>query len=507
MGTASSRDDASPLVSQPEDPIGDRLEQHWSYAPCEVAARVTPSKGIEGDGRTRVLRVNRGLLAMTACARVRRHAVGSCLGWRRGLRSHPADLPPLLRINGLVTFGILAVDWTLVLFLTAPPERGGLGWDASSAARLLGVYLAASYVAPLVGGLLADRLLGPRRSLSVGVAAAAAAHVLLAVAPALPFGEVALAAALGLAALGFGLFRPTIIALTGGLYAERPADLDASQTLLWTAQNLGAFLAAALAGGIGALFGWQAAYLVAAASLAAALRWIAQLQRTSAAIKVGQVGARLRAGPVRNWLPIVAAFAGLTLLYNIGFQQLYGSLPLFIERQVDRQVFGFEVPTPWLLALEPLLIVAVAPLAATLWQQLARRGRDFSAGAKFALGFLVLAAAFAVLAMIDALNIDGTNGLLLVVVAIALIALSEIPLAPIGIALVTRLAPAAAMGMTLGGWYAVQAAASIGSGEVGAQLDRTGAATVFAGLAIAAAATASAVALARRRIAAAVETA
>lgn len=146
----------------------------------------------------------------------------------------------------------------------------------------------------------------------------------------------------------------------------------------------------------------------------------------------------------------MTAFA---VVFNANHLQLLGLVGLFMLQDVDRSVSGFEVPTLWITALNPVVILLLAPFAAMLWEGLARRGRNPSAPAKFAMALFLLAAGELVL-VLAAMQADGSTKAALVVVVVAVIVMSvaEIPLQPIGLSMVTSVTPPRLVGLMIGVW-------------------------------------------------------
>tara|TARA_R110002095_G_C4171076_1_gene231857 strand:- start:55 stop:900 length:846 start_codon:yes stop_codon:yes gene_type:complete len=157
------------------------------------------------------------------------------------------------------------------------------------------------------------------------------------------------------------------------------------------------------------------------------------------------------------------------------FEQAGSSLTLFTARVVDRNIFGFEVPTPVFQFLNAGFIVLFAPLIAWMWIALAKRRREPSTPVKFALGVFLAGLGF--YALVGGIGASGTG--LTAVYFIFLIywihTMGELMLSPVGLSAVTKLAPARAVGMTMGAWFLYSGLSNFLAGQIAS---RTGVETV-----------------------------
>ena len=131
----------------------------------------------------------------------------------------------------------------LILYMTAPVAAGGLAFDVRHAGSVYGTYTFSAWAAPILGGILADRLLGQYRSVLVGGSIIALGHFTLAL-HALPF----FYAGLALVAAGTGLLKPNVSTLVGSLYDAGDARRDAGFSIFYMGINTGAALGPLIAG-------------------------------------------------------------------------------------------------------------------------------------------------------------------------------------------------------------------------------------------------------------------
>jgi len=158
------------------------------------------------------------------------------------------------------------------------------------------------------------------------------------------------------------------------------------------------------------------------------------------------------------------------------FEQAGSSLTLFTDRLVDRTLLGFTVPSPVFQALNAMYIVIFAPLMAWLWIALAKRGLNPSAPVKFSLGVAMAGLGF--LSLVVGMNSSGSDGMTAVMFIFLIYwihTIGELMVSPVGLSAVTKLAPASAVGMTMGAWFLYSGLANYLAGVIG---EATGAETI-----------------------------
>ena len=176
----------------------------------------------------------------------------------RAFFGHPRGLGLLFVVEMWERFSFYGMRALLVLYLV-----NALQWPVGDAARLYGTYTGLVYLTPVIGGWIADRLIGTRRSLVIGGILIAMGHFALAFGPDVsavrPTGTAMLPfyAGLGLVILGTGFFKPNVSTMVGEIYPRGDDRRDAGFTIFYMGINLGAFLAPLIAGGLGQRVGWH----------------------------------------------------------------------------------------------------------------------------------------------------------------------------------------------------------------------------------------------------------
>ncbi len=451
----------------------------------------------------------------------------------RGFFGHPRGLATLFFTEMWERFSYYGIRPLLVLFMTAALASGGFGFQRESASAIVGIYAACVYLASLPGGWIADRWLGLQRSIWYGGVFIALGH--LSIALSTVFAHRAFFLGLIFIVMGTGLLKPNISAIVGDLYPEGGSRRDAGFSIFYMGINVGAFFAPLITGFLGERVGWHWGFGAAGIGMLIGLITF----RIRAGSTLGALGVAPTAGEdeqrrVRNTalallgvIAVVVALAmvgvihidapavakqmrnvmlGMALVYFLylfllagltgdekkrvaviivlfifatifwsAFEQAPTSLNLFARDFTDRNLFGWEVPTTWIQAVNSLFVILLAPVFAWLWVALGKRGHDLSSPAKFTVGLLFAAVAF--LLMVFAANrvISGGQAvrvsILWLTASYFLQTLGELSLSPVGLSSMTKLAPRKFVGQMMGVWFMAAALGNLIAGIVGGHVD------------------------------------
>ena len=290
------------------------------------------------------------------------------------------------------------------------PTAGSGSTDAEGTS-LYGTYTGSAWGAAILGGIVADRMIGQYRSVLYGGILIMLGHLSL-VFHALPF----FYAGLALIVIGTGLLKPSVSTLVGSLYPQGDPRRDAGFSIFYMGINSGAMLGPIIAGYIAQKIDWHLGFGCAAIGMALGLvqyvfdkRHLAPaLQRMEAektmqaGAPVAQVSAASSSGTVLGFAPAewsrIAAIVVLFLfasLFWAGYEAAGSSLALFADRNTDLHILGFEFPSSWFQVLQPFFVIVLAPIFAWLWIRLGTR--EPSVPVKFALGLLFMGLAFVIM--------------------------------------------------------------------------------------------------------------
>jgi len=373
---------------------------------------------------------------------------------------HPSGLATLFFTEMWERFSYYGMRAFLILYMTAPAAAGGLGFGDADATSLYGTYTGSVWGASILGGLLADRVLGQYRSVLVGGVIIMAGHFVLAFPPVVFFYT-----GLALLVIGTGMLKPSVSTLVGSLYEEGDARRDAGFSIFYMGINLGALLGPLVAGYIAQRIDWHMGFACAGVGMFfGLLQYVLGRKKLQSAFD--RIAARPRAATgaaaapasthhTSDWArisAIVVFFLFATLFWG-GYEQAGSTLNLFADRYTQLEMFGVSIPSSWFQSVQPIFLIAFAPLFAWLWLRMG--SREPSLSAKFALGLFFMGLSFLVLlpaaAMAQGQGIRVSPWWLILSYAIS--ELGEICLGPVGLSAVTKLAPARIVGLMMGVWF------------------------------------------------------
>jgi proton-dependent oligopeptide transporter, POT family len=417
---------------------------------------------------------------------------------------------------------------TLLMLFLVDSVRGGFGMSDKMAASIYGLYTAAAYLSTLPGGWVADRLLGAQRAVWYGGIIIAAGHFCLAVPLTQTF-----YLGLVLVAVGTGLLKPNVSAMVGQLYPEGGARRDAAFTIFYMGINLGAAIGPLICSHLGEKVNWHYGfgaagvgmvlgliqYRLSAKHLGEAGKHPGHAEKARPvhwAVFVGGLGVIglvtllgltgiLQINPMAIAQSTTYVIVAVAVLYFIalfsifgldatekkrvgviavlfissamfwsGFEQAGSSLNLFADRYTQR-VFGFlngwEMPAGYLQACNPIFIITLAPVVASIWLMLNRRRLNPSLPVKFALGLLLLGAGFLVMVGASKLAVAGHKALPTWLIATYLLhSVGELCLSPVGLSSVTKLAPPRLVGQMMGVWFLAPSLGNLMAGLIAGEL-------------------------------------
>ncbi|PJZ69523.1 MFS transporter [Leptospira perolatii] len=402
----------------------------------------------------------------------------------QGKLTHPKGLRILFLVEMWERFSYYGMRALLILFLTK-------SWSLSDseAGRIYGIYTALVYVTPILGGFLADRYLGYKSSIYIGGILIMLGHISLAIERSGIF-----FLGLGFLILGNGFFKPCISTVVGKIYElEGKIDLkDAGFTIFYIGINLGAFVGSVICGFLGEKIGWHFGFGAAAIGMLFGLVMftfqnnnipqdafrisLPQNQEKNADLNLQIDGDRIFA---------ILVFSASSVAFWACFEQMGSSLNLFTDRYLDRNVFGYEIPASIFQSLNPLLIIALAPIVAWFWKFLETRNLHPETTLKFSFGMWILALGFALLSIGTFLPTEKLS-IWWIFGAVLLHTIGELFVSPVGLSLVTKLSPIRFVSMMLGIWFLANFFGHLLAGELaglmGKREDLPGFFLIFVGI-------------------------
>ena len=384
------------------------------------------------------------------------------------LEKQPAGLYLCFFAEMWERFSYYAMRGILVLYLIKVLE-----FSESHASRFYGAVTSLIYLSPLIGGYIADRFWGQRRAIICGGILMALGQFAIAAHPSLMF----LYTGITLIVLGNGLFKPNISTLVGELYEKNDPRRDAGFTIFYMGINLGAFIcnfvAGTLAEKVGFSWGFSAAGIGMVLGLATFI-WGKEKflqgngkkpKKLTKEEKLAHPNAPLTTEEKQR-IAVIFIMAFFSIFFWSAFEQAGASLTIFAEKFTDRHIFGWEMPTSWFQSVNPMFIILFAPLFSKLWIKLAKKGLEPSTPAKFTWAFMSLAFGFLILVAASyVIQTTGVKvGIFWLTFAYMFHTMGELCLSPVGLSLVTKLAPLRFASLLMGTWFLANAAANFTAG-------------------------------------------
>ena len=418
---------------------------------------------------------------------------------------HPRPLWMLFMTEFWERFAFYGIRWALVLYIVAQFYDGS-GTGEAPANSIYGAYLALVYAAAIFGGYVADRVIGYQRSILLGAVIMAAGLFMIA----MPSEQVF---KLGLATIiaGNGLFKPNISTMVGQLYATGDERRDSGFTIFYMGINLGAMVAPILTGwladrvfGTEAMPAYKVVFITSGIGMLISLLWFwfgrRQLEgigrppaggENKARVLYTLVGALLAIPVVYflltiqastlNWWVLTPMFLALcaliiaegiregavqrdravamliifvfNILFWMFFEQAGSSFNFLADKIVDRDFGGWIFPVGWFQSINSVAIIVFAPILAWLWIRLGRANPSIPR--KFGLGLIFNGLAFALLMFALSSLVDdfGKIPFWTLFAVYVIQSIGELCLSPIGLSMVTKLAPLRLVGFGMGGWF------------------------------------------------------
>lgn len=411
--------------------------------------------------------------------------------------THPKGLYILFFAEAWERLSYYGMRALLILYMTKK-----FGFDDAKAYLVYGSYTALVYATPLIGGYLADNLLGYRKAVVYGAVLMSIGHFLMSFENHQIF-----YLALATIVVGNGFFKPNISTIVGALYDKNDPRKDSGFTIFYIGINLGSFMQL-IAGWLGEKGSWHLGFGFAGVGMCIGMLvfiWgrsklegkaeppsLEKLKSTIAGVSLEWLtyvgGLALIAlcwflvqgelvGSILKVIGVLMAiiligygiakctreernklFAALILIcfcmvFFAFFEQAGSSINLFTDRNVDRMIFGWEVPTTTFQSVNPGFIVLLAPLFSMMWIRLAERNREPSTAAKFGLGIIQLGLGFGALYYGALTAENGYSAMIWVILGYLLHTTGELCLSPIGLSMITKLSPKRIGALMMGTWF------------------------------------------------------
>ena len=410
----------------------------------------------------------------------------------------------------------------------------GRSWIKANANTLYGWYTGMVYLLPIIGGLIADKLIGTHRSMIVGGLLIALGHIVLwcSGVGAMAMNDTGMSIfvmGMALITIGTGHFKPSVSVMVGQLYPLNDPRRESAFSIFYMGINLGAFVCNIVCGWLAAKYGWHYGFGAAAIGMILGIG-LYLMYREKYLSGIGEPsGDKGRVAPMFIPIAIVlsAVIAGLFhagilglfdelmsqpaayatavalgvlyaiwfivkqeradrgpvftiflyMLFNaifwLSFEQAGSSLTTFTDELTDRRLAGGTVPTPLFQSINPLLIIIFAPIFGVFWASLARKNKSIPQPFKIGTGLIFVGLGYIVMMMAAMRLNTGIPKVSMIYISgcYFLHTVGEIILSPTGLSYVAKTAPKKSVSSLMGVWFISSFIAGLAAGKVGALVD------------------------------------
>jgi proton-dependent oligopeptide transporter, POT family len=432
-------------------------------------------------------------------------------------KGHPKGLYFLFFTEMWERFSYYGMRAIFILFMTKI-----LLMKDGDASQIYGSYTGLVYLTPLLGGYLCDKFLGNRRSVIIGGLLMALGQFFMFLSASTGADGVTLMW-MGLTSIiiGNGFFKPNISTMVGQLYPANDRRIDSAFTIFYMGINLGAFFSPLVCGSMDFKWGFLAAcigmlislvffifyqkkYLVSEEGKEIGLP-VKKLDLKNILLVIGSIGivffmlnfkqifksdvdiigyfiyGAMILMPIiiltdksltkveRNRIIVILILVFFVIFFWGAFEQAGASLTLFADRQTDRTLFGWDMPASYFQSINPLAVIVLAPVFTLIWAYLHKKKLEPSSPYKMAYGLALVALGYVIIAIaVKGLGVSDKVSMWWLVALYVIHSMGELCLSPIGLSMVSKLAPLRLSSLLMGTWFLGNAAANKFAGTLSA---------------------------------------
>ena len=413
-------------------------------------------------------------------------------------QKHPSGLYMLFMVEMWERFNYYGMRALLSLFMISTVIQ----YTKATSSKIYGMFTALVYLTPVIGGYLADKYIGKRHSITIGAILMAIGQFTLAsyeiIDP-----KLALFTGLALIIIGNGFFKPNISTIVGELYPAKDPRRDSGFTIFYMGINVGAFIAPFVCGFLGQpnditsiaeAYKWKYGFMAAGTGMIIGLIWYLLSQKKY----LGEIGLypvtdtkavdHVENKPLtpeeKDKIKAIFTFVFFAVFFFAFFEQAGTSLNFFADEATRLVIGPIKLKASYFQAVNPICVVIFAPLFAKLWIKMG--DKNPSIPVKFGWGLFLQGIAFMIIAIGASIyTSQGPVSALWLVFCYLFCTMGELCLSPVGLSMVTKLAPAKFMSLLMGVWLAASFIGNLLAGWLASFYDSWSLATLFSVPAIA----------------------
>lgn len=379
----------------------------------------------------------------------------------RRFLGHPIGLAILFFTELWERYSYYGMRALLVLYIYSAVQEGGLGWTRGDALELYGYYTMLVYLMSIPGGIIADRLLGQKKTVLLGGILLCIGHSILAVEAIWAF-----YAGLGFIILGVGGLKPNISTMVGGFYRPNDPRRDKGFTLFYIGINIGGFLAPITVGAIGQIYGWHYGFGLAGIGMFLGLlvylagqKYLKGIGDYIPPVKMEGTNKNQPLTKIEKDRIIVLLLSFIIIIVFWGaFEQAGGLMNVYANDKIDRNFFGwFEIPASVFQSANSFFIIVFGSTVAWFWANRRIKNKEASSLFKMAIGTIIMGAGFLMMtsaSMEASSETFGKGAMYWLILAYLLHTIGELSSSPVSLSFITKLAPARYASIMMGAYFA-----------------------------------------------------
>lgn len=368
-------------------------------------------------------------------------------------QNHPKGLYLLFFVEMWERFSYYGMRALLVLYMVQQ-----LLYSNEKAGNIYGFYTGFVYLTPILGGYIADKIIGQRRCITIGASLMCLGLFMLSSGQ-----EVLFLPSLFIMVIANGFFKSNISSVLGILYGNNNDKKDSAFTIFYMGINLGALFSPLVCGTLAVKFGFNYGFASAGIGMLIGImtyklfenKLLGDCGLLPVNKSINERQKYIKPLTKREKKRILALFVLMifTIIFWTCFEQAGCSLTLFAEYATNRNFLGHIIPTGYFQSLNPLYIILLAPLMSVLWTKLAHKKLEPTSVEKFTLALGLMSVAYVIMALAGNLSETAKVSPLWLILVYLIMTLSELCLSPIGLSLVSKLAPRQFLSLFMGTWF------------------------------------------------------
>lgn len=402
---------------------------------------------------------------------------------------HPVGLYVLFFTELWERFSYYGMRAIFVLFLVSETSSNNPGFGLTNAEAIgwYGWYTMLVYLASIPGGILADRLIGQKKTVMLGGLLLCIGHGILALDD-----QTSFIVGCAFIILGVGGLKPNISSMVGGLYRQGDKRRDMGFYIFYLGINIGGFLAPILCGWIGETFNWHFGFGLAAIGMIVGQIVYIYGQRHLKGVG-DYVGSKSHPDNSvmkrkltsvekdRIWVLLISFL--LIIIFWGAFEQAGGLMNLYASQKTDRMLMGWEIPASWFQSLNSFFIITLAVLVGGFWLRWKSKGREASSLFKMAVGLLIMGWGFLFMRFAASdFQSDGISPMYWLVLAYLFHTIGELCASPVSLSFITKLAPLKYASIIMGLYWAATGMGNKLAAFLGKYAQKAGELEIFSGI-------------------------